>query len=97
LKVLTHRPRYIEPATIPEFGEGTSSAAKTKETIPTVQRTEEPATMPKVPSVKLVETKADKDKTEERKIEEIPKMPEVLSPSTEATVPKMQKKLRHNS
>jgi hypothetical protein len=34
LKVLTHRPRYIEPAVIPEFGEGTSSAAKTKETIP---------------------------------------------------------------
>ena len=34
LKVLTHRPRYIEPAAIPEFGEGTSSAAKTKQTIP---------------------------------------------------------------
>jgi hypothetical protein len=89
--------RYIEPAAIPEFGEGTSSAAKTKETIPPVQRTEEPATMPKVPSVKLVEMKDDKDKTEGPKIEEIPKMPEVLSPSTEATVPKMQKKLRRNS
>jgi hypothetical protein len=47
--------------------------------------------MLKVPSVKLVETKADKDKTKGQKIEEIPKMPEVLSPSTEATVPKMQK------
>jgi hypothetical protein len=42
LKLLTHRPRYIEPAAIPEFGEGTSSAAKTKETIAAVQRTEEP-------------------------------------------------------
>jgi hypothetical protein len=89
LKVLTHRPCYIEPAAIPEFGEGTSLATKTKETIPPVQRTEELATMPKVPSVKLVETKADRDKTERPKIEEIPKMPEVLSPSTEATVPKM--------
>jgi hypothetical protein len=79
------------PAAIPEFGEGTSLAAKTKETIPSEQRTEESATMPKVPSVKLVEMKADKDKTEGRNIEEIPKMPEVLSPSTEATVPKMQK------
>jgi hypothetical protein len=34
MKVLNHRPRYIEPAVIPEFGEGTSSAAKTKETVP---------------------------------------------------------------
>jgi hypothetical protein len=41
--------------------------------------------------VKLVEPKADKDKTEGPKIVEMPRMPEVLSPSTEATVPKMQK------
>jgi hypothetical protein len=46
--------------------------------------------MPKVPSVKLVEMTAA-DKTQEPKIEEITKMSEVLSPSTEATVPKMQK------
>jgi hypothetical protein len=91
MKVLTHRPRYTEPAVIPELGEGTFSSAKTKETIPPVQRTEESATMPKVPLVKLAEPKADKDKTEGPKIVEMPRMPEVLSPSTEATVPKMQK------
>jgi hypothetical protein len=34
MKVLTHRPRYIEPAVIPEFGKGASSTAKTKETAP---------------------------------------------------------------
>jgi hypothetical protein len=34
LKVLTHRSRYIEPAVIPEFGEGASSAVKTKENVP---------------------------------------------------------------
>jgi hypothetical protein len=34
MKVLTHWPCYIEPAVIPEFGEGASSAAKTKETAP---------------------------------------------------------------
>jgi hypothetical protein len=88
LKILTHRPRYIEPAAIPEFGEGTSSAAKTKETIPLVQRIEEPAIMPKVPSVKVVETKVDK--VEKPETEEITKMLEVLSPpskgnSTEGT------------
>jgi hypothetical protein len=88
LKVLTHRPRYIEPAAIPDFGEGTSSAAKTKETIPPEQRTEEPAIMPKVPTVKVVETKVDK--AEKPKTEEITKMPEVLSPPVKATVPKVQ-------
>jgi hypothetical protein len=31
VKVLTHRPRYIEPAVVPEFGEGTSSAAEAKQ------------------------------------------------------------------
>jgi hypothetical protein len=91
LKVLTHRPRYIEPAVILELGEGTSSSAKTKETVPPVQRTEESATTPKVPLVKLVELKADKDKTKGPKIVEMPRMLEVLSPSTEAIVPKMQK------
>jgi hypothetical protein len=90
LKVLTHRPRYIKPAAIPKFNEGTSSAAKTKETAPSAQRTKEPTIMPKLPSVKLVETTVYA-KTEEPKIQEITKMPEVLSPSTEATVPKMQK------
>jgi hypothetical protein len=88
LKVLTHRPRYIEPAAIPEFGEGTSSATKTKETIPPVQRTEEPSIMPKVPTVKVVETKVDKAEKPETK--KITKMPEVLSPPVKATVPKVQ-------
>jgi hypothetical protein len=45
--------------------------------------------MPKIPSVKLVETMADK--TEGSKIEEMTKMPEILSPSTEVTLPKIQK------
>jgi hypothetical protein len=89
LKVLTHRPHYIEPVVIPKFDEGASSATETKETAPPVQRTEEPAIMPKLPSIRLVETTADK--TEGSKIEEITKMPEILSPSTEATVPKVQK------
>jgi hypothetical protein len=91
MKVLTHRPRYIEPAVVPKFGGEASSATETRETIPPVQRTKEPATMSKVPSVELVETKADKHKAERSKIEEVTKMPEILSPSTEATAPKTQK------
>jgi hypothetical protein len=31
IKVLTHRPRYIETAVVPEFGEGTSSAAEAEQ------------------------------------------------------------------
>jgi hypothetical protein len=88
VKVLTHRPRYIEPAVVPEFGAVTSSATELKETIPTAQSNEEPAVMPKVLTVKLVETKVDK--AEEPKIEEIMKVLEILSPPTEATVPKVQ-------
>jgi hypothetical protein len=88
LKVLTHRPRYIEPAVVPEFGAGTSSATERKETASTTQITEEPAVMPKVPTVKEVKTKVDK--ADEPEIEEITKMPEILSAPTKATVPKVQ-------
>jgi hypothetical protein len=45
--------------------------------------------MPKLPSVELVEMKADNAKGP--KTEEITKMPEILSPPTEATKPKAQK------
>jgi hypothetical protein len=89
IKVLTHRPRYIEPAVIPEFGKGSSSAAEAKETVPTMQITEELTIMPKVLTVGLVETKIGR--AEEPKIEEIEKMPKNLSPPTGATLPKVQK------
>jgi hypothetical protein len=93
MKVLTHRSRYIEPAVVPEFGGEASSATESRETVPPMQRTEEPAIMPKVPSVELVKTKVDKDKAGKSKTKEITKMPEILSPSTEATMPKTQKVL----
>jgi hypothetical protein len=88
VKVLTHRSRYIEPVVVPKFGAVSSSVAKTIQTVSTAHGAEEPAVMPKVLTVKLVETKVDK--AEEPKIEEITKMPEILSPPTETTVPKVQ-------
>jgi hypothetical protein len=89
VKVLTHRPRYIETATVPEFGGETSSATEAKE--PTLtQKIEEPTAMLKASSAKLAELKADN-------IEEIgvegTKILEVTSPSAEVTVPKAQKGL----
>jgi hypothetical protein len=89
VKVLTHRPRYIVPATVPEFSGETCSATEAKEPALT-QRIEEPAAKPKTSLVKLAEPKVDN-------IEEIgvegTKILEVTSPSAEVTVPKAQKGL----
>jgi hypothetical protein len=84
-----HQPRYIEPTVIPEFGEGASTAAETKENVPTTQSAEEPIAMSKVLTVGLVETKVGK--AEGPEIKEITNMPEILSPPTEVIVPKVQK------
>jgi hypothetical protein len=79
VKVLTHRPRYIEPATVPEFGGETNSATEAKGPALT-QRIEEPAAMPKA------------DKIEEPRTEGT-KTSEVLSPSVGVEAPKTQKDL----
>jgi hypothetical protein len=79
VKVLTHRPRYIEPATVPDFGGETSSATDVERPALT-QRIGEPAAMPKV------------DKIEEPRPEET-KTSEILSPSVGVEVPKIQKDL----
>jgi hypothetical protein len=75
---------------VPEFGGETSSAAEAKEPIPPTQKAEDPAIMLKVTSAKLAESKTDKDKAEEPKIEGT-KMSEISSPSLEVTVSKAQK------
>jgi hypothetical protein len=46
VKALTHRPRYIEPTTVADFGGETSSATEAEGPALT-QRIEEPAAMPK--------------------------------------------------
>jgi hypothetical protein len=90
LKVLTHRPRYIEPAIVPKFGGETSSVTQAKEPAPPSRKIEEPAAMPKAPSAKLAELKTDN--IEETRVEET-KTLEVLSHSAEVTMPKAQKGL----
>jgi hypothetical protein len=79
VKVLTHRPRYIEPAIVPDFGGETSSATEAKGPALT-QRIEEPAAMPKA------------DKIEEPRLEET-KTSEILSPSVGVEASKIQKDL----
>jgi hypothetical protein len=77
MKVLTHRPRYIEPATMPEFVGEASSAAEAKNPVP-AQKAEELSAAPKV------------ERTEESKAEGT-KISEVLSPSVGVGVPQAQK------
>jgi hypothetical protein len=77
VKVLTHRPRFIEPASVPEFGGETSSATEAKEPTP-AQKTEELTATPK--AGKIEEPRAEETKTLE-----------ILSPSVEVEVPKTQK------
>jgi hypothetical protein len=79
MKILTHRPRYIEPATVPEFVGEASSATKAKKPIH-AQKAEEPSATPKA------------ERTEESKAEGT-KISEILSPSTEVGVPQAQKGL----
>jgi hypothetical protein len=89
VKVLTHRPRYIETATVPEFGGEASSATEAKETA-LMQKTEEPAATLKAQLAKLGEPKVDSIK--ETEVERT-KILEVTIPSAEVTVPKAQKDL----
>jgi hypothetical protein len=79
VKVLTHRPRYIEPAIVPEFGGETSSAIEAKGHALT-QRIEEPTAMPNA------------DKIEEPRTEGT-KTSEVLSSLAGVEAPKTQKDL----
>jgi hypothetical protein len=77
MKVLTHRSRYIEPATVPEFVGETSSATEAKEPTP-LPNIEEPVIMPEMG--KIEEPKAKETWTSE-----------ILSPSAKVEVPKSQK------
>jgi hypothetical protein len=47
---------------VPEFGGKISSAVAPKEPIPSTQKVEEPATMPKAPSAEQAEANTGKDK-----------------------------------
>jgi hypothetical protein len=89
VKVLTHRSRYIEPVIVPELGEGASLTAEARQATQTMQSIEEPTVVLKVPIIGAAEAKTDK--AEEPQAEKIEKMPEIMSPLAEASLPKVQK------
>jgi hypothetical protein len=80
IKVLTHRPWYIETATVPKFGEETSSAVEAEQAAPIARSAEESTIVPKVPIVEPVEAE-----------DGAAKKPEILSPPVEAELPKVAK------
>jgi hypothetical protein len=51
IKVLTHRPRYIEMATVSKLGEGTSFTTEAEQAAPTGRSTKESAVVPKVSAI----------------------------------------------
>jgi hypothetical protein len=89
IKVLTHRPRYIETAVVPEFGEGTSSASEAEQAAPAVWSIEGSTVVPKVPIVGSAEAKDDAAK--ELELEKTIALLEILSPSVETELSKVTK------
>jgi hypothetical protein len=87
IKVLTHRSRYIETVVVPEFGEGTSSAAKAEQAAPVVRSIEGLTAVPKVPLVGQPKPKMVWPKSQSWKKTVL--LPKILSPSVEAELPKV--------
>jgi hypothetical protein len=89
IKVLTHRPIYIEMAIMPKFGEETSSTTEAEPAAPAAWSAEESTVVPKVPIVELVEAKDETTKKPE--LEKATNLPEILSQPVEAELPKVAK------
>jgi hypothetical protein len=87
MKVLTHRPRYIETAVVPEFGEGTSSTTEAEQATPTAWSAEGSTVVLKVPIVGSAEAKDGAAK--EPELEKTIVLPEILSPPVEAELSKV--------
>jgi hypothetical protein len=95
IKVLTHRPRYIETAIVSKLGEGTSSTAEAEQLAPANPR-EELAELPKAPIVGPVRTtkhgvEAKEKTTTVSKLGETVGLPKILSPPVEPELPKILK------
>jgi hypothetical protein len=100
IKVLTHRPRYIETARVPKLAEGTTSAIEPEFPTPTEAKGES-AEVPKTTMImvqgetKTTEVPKRPDETEKSAKEPEPKrsakQSKILSPSKEMGLPKMTK------
>jgi hypothetical protein len=87
IKVLTHKPRYIETDTVPKFDEETSSSAEAEPAASAARSAEESTVVPKVPIVEP----AEDETTRKPKLGKATDMPEILSQPVEAELPKVAK------
>ena len=95
IKVLTHRPRYIETATVPKLGEGTSSTAEVEQPARATPR-EELTELPKVPAAGPAEmpkhgAEAKEKAAKEPELGKTVGLPKTLSPPAEPELPKVSK------
>jgi hypothetical protein len=95
IKVLTHRPRYIETATVPKFGKGTSSTAEAEQPAPATPRGELDKLL-KESAVGPVETPKHGAKAKGKaatwpELGETVGLPKILSPPAEPELPKISK------
>jgi hypothetical protein len=93
IKVLTHRPRYIETATVPKLGEGTSSTAEVEQPTLAIPR-EELTELPKVPAAGPAEmpkhgAEAKEKAAKEPELGETVELSKILSPPAELGLPKI--------
>jgi hypothetical protein len=83
IKVLTHRPRYIEMAIVLKFDEGASSTVKAEQVVPTTRSAKESAAVPKVSAAESAEvpiqTAEAKEKTgpPEAELPKVAKLPQL--------------------
>jgi hypothetical protein len=103
IKILTHRPRYIEPASVPEFTEKSSSVTEAEKPIrpvtpPAAAGMTETAKKIELeePKVSLPETKEMAEALSTEKIAEVEKpteekVPEIVSPAANVETTKNQK------
>jgi hypothetical protein len=91
IKVLNHRPRYIETAIVPKFGEGTSSTVEAEQAAPAVRSAEESAAVPKVYATGSAEVPIQTTEAEGKMIEKPDREEKTGSP--EAELPKVAKTL----
>jgi hypothetical protein len=71
IKVLTHRPRYIETAVVPKFDEGASSTVKAEQATPAVRSAEESAAVSKVSATESAEVSIQTVEAEEETVEKL--------------------------
>jgi hypothetical protein len=95
IKVLTHRPRYIETATMPKLCEETSSVAKAEPAAPATRSAEESTVVPKVPIAEAAKAKDEVAKRPE--IEKTIGLPKILSPLEKNRTTEDHKSFRRHS